>query len=131
MSAKRHIVCVHNTNTHGESMIDPFTSNLWLIAPALWACLIVYAIWYSTKAKHYAPITLTEAKQLWTIHRQKSSCGCTKWRPIKHHGQTVGIECGCGHKHVQQRPLVAHAPPPSATMQTPAFNTAQSSNQSS
>jgi hypothetical protein len=129
MSALGHIVCLHNKHTHGENMVDPLTSNLWLVAPAIWACLIVYAIWYSTKAKHYAPITFTEAKQLWTIHRQKSSCDCKRWRQIRHQGQTVGFECGCGHKHVQQRPIVANAPS-SVALQAAALKTTRSSSRS-
>ena len=131
MSASGHIVSVHNTNTRGGTMFETLTNSLWLIAPSLWACLITYGIWYSTKAKHCAPITSTEAKQLWTIHRHNSNCNCKKWRPIKHQGQTVGFECGCGHKHVQQRPLLGHASHASVQLRTQNFNTAGSSNRSS
>ena len=127
MSAGGHIVSVKNGNTRGEKMSDIFMSNLWLIMPSIWACLVVYAIWYSTKAKHFAPITSSEARTLWVIHYQNSNCGAKKWRQVKHKGQTVGFECGCGYRHVQRRPITAHVPPASVAMRTPSFNTAQPS----
>lgn len=109
-----------------KKMTDMFMSNLWIIAPALWTCLIAYLIWYSTKAKNCAPITPTEAKQLWAIHLQNTSCSSKKWRQLKHNGQTVGFECGCGYKHVQNRPLIASMPATADSLKT-SFNTLQSS----
>lgn len=126
MSACVHIVCMQNKDTHGENMSDIFMSNLWIIMPTLWACFIVYATWYSTRAKHYAPITPMEARQLWVIHRQGTDCTFKKWRQIKHNCQTVGFECGCGYRHVQRRPITARMPPASDRSRTPSFNTAQS-----
>jgi hypothetical protein len=114
-----------------KNMTDLFMSNLWIIAPTLWACLIVYVVWYSTKAKSCAPITSTEAKQLWAIHLQNTRCSSRKWRQLKHHGQTIGFECGCGYKHVQHRPLVASTPTTSEPLPTPNFNTLQPSKTSS
>lgn len=110
MSANRHIVSVQNMNTHGENMLEMLTPNLWIIMPSLWACFTMYLAWYFTKVKRYSPITPTEARQLWTIHRSDARCNGRKWRQVKNGKQTVGFECECGYKHVQKKPIVAHAP---------------------
>ena len=110
--------------------MEIFMSNLWIIAPAMWACFITYAVWFSTRAKRFAPLTMTEAKQLWAIHRQNVKCGSKRWRQIRDHGRTVGFECGCGHKHMQKRPIVAGSPAASMSMTT-TFNTTRSSRRSS
>jgi hypothetical protein len=114
-----------------KNMIEMFMSNLWIITPTMWACFIVYAVWYSTKAKNYAPLTPVEARQLWVIHQQSANCSSRKWRQVKHRGITVGFECSCGHKHIQLRPIVAHLPSPPVPLQTPDFNTLQPSNRTS
>ena len=111
MSENRHIVSTQNTNTDGENMFNMLTSNLWIIImPATWACFTTYLAWYFTRAKRYSPITPTEAKQLWTIHRHTTHCHGRKWRQVKNGKQTVGFQCECGYKHVQKKPIVAHAP---------------------
>jgi hypothetical protein len=112
-------------------MIEPLTSNLWIIAPSLWVCFIVYLVWYSAKAKDYAPITPTEARTLWVIHQQDSHCSSKKWRQLRKRGTTVGFECGCGHKHVQLRPIAAHVPSAAVQLRTTAFNTAEPPNRAS
>ncbi|MGD0496273.1 MAG: hypothetical protein ABSB28_09590 [Candidatus Bathyarchaeia archaeon] len=112
-------------------MFETFTSNLWIIAPSLWVCFIVYVVWYSAKAKDYAPITPTEARQLWVIHQQDSHCSSRKWRQLRKRGATVGFECGCGHKHLQLRPLMAHLPSAAVQLRTSAFNTAEPPNRTS
>ncbi len=114
-----------------KSMIEILMSNLWIVAPALWACFTAYVVWYSTKAKSYAPLTQVEAKQLWTIHRQNLKCGSKKWRQIRNHDKTVGFECGCGHKHLQKRPIVSNSPAPPTSMKTTTLNTMQTSRNSS
>jgi hypothetical protein len=110
MSAKRHIVSMQNINTDGENMFEVFTSNLLVVVPALWACLAAYATWYFTKAKSYSPLTQTEARQLWAIHRHNTNCNGRKWRRVKKGKQTVGFQCECGYKHIQKKPLMAHTP---------------------
>jgi hypothetical protein len=112
-------------------MIEMFMSNLWIIAPSLWACFIAYVIWYSARVKTYAPITPTEARQLWVIHQQDSHCGSRKWRQLRKRGITVGFECGCGHKHMQLRPIVAHPPSTTVQLQTAALNTTEPLNKTS
>lgn len=70
----------------------------------------MYLAWYFTKAKRYSPITQTEAKQLWTIHKHNARCNSKKWHQVRKGKVTVGFECECGYKHLQKKPLVAHAP---------------------
>jgi len=77
---------------------------------SLWTCFIIYATWYFTSAKHYAPITHTEARMLWKIHKQIGQCSAKKWREIRRRTKIIGFECGCGYKHIQKRPLVINAP---------------------
>jgi len=125
MSALGHIVSVQNKNTRGENMIETFTSNLWIIAPSLWAGFIAYIVWYSARVKTFEPITRTEARQLWVIHQQDSHCGSTKWRQLRKRGITVGFECGCGHKHMQLRPVVAHLPSTAVPLPTTTLSTAE------
>lgn len=91
-------------------MMELITSNLNMIMPALWTCFAVYAVWYVTGAKHYYPISPTEARQLWAIHKQTINCNGKKWRLIRRDGTTIGFECDCGHKHVQKRPIIANVP---------------------
>ncbi|NWG10573.1 hypothetical protein HXY33_02305 [Candidatus Bathyarchaeota archaeon] len=75
-----------------------------------WTCFATYAIWYSTSAKHYAPITTYDARILWKIHRQSTQCASRKWRAIKRGNKIIGFECECGFKHIQKRPIIANAP---------------------
>ncbi|MEM3536550.1 MAG: hypothetical protein QXF44_02110 [Candidatus Bathyarchaeia archaeon] len=78
----------------------------------LWGCLALYTTWYFTSAKHYAPLTPTEAKILWKIHKQNLRCNGRKWHQIKRGGKIVGFACECGYKHIQKRPIVASQPTP-------------------
>jgi hypothetical protein len=77
---------------------------------ALWTCFAVYATWYFTSAKHYAPITHDEARTLWKIHKQIIRCDGRKWREIRHGNKVVGFQCECGYRHIQKRPIVVSAP---------------------
>ncbi|HVP27350.1 MAG TPA: hypothetical protein VMT26_06780 [Candidatus Bathyarchaeia archaeon] len=81
-----------------------------IIGITLWTAFIIYATWYFTSAKHYAPITSNEAKILWKIHKQLIHCNGKKWRELKRGSKIIGFECECGHKHIQRRPLVIKAP---------------------
>lgn len=122
MSTFRHIVSMHNADTHGENMFETFTSNLSIIMPALWGCFTMYASWYFTKAKHYCPITPTEARQLWKIHKNYTHCNGRKWRQVKNGKKTVGFQCECGFRHTQKRPLVTHTPAALDSPQVSAFD---------
>ena len=82
-----------------------------ILFPTMWACFAVYIMWYVTSAKHCVPITRTEAKALWHIHKQSVRCNGKKCKEIKRRGQIVGFECACGYKHFQKRPIVGSTPP--------------------
>jgi len=77
---------------------------------AVWTCFAVYTIWYFTAAKHYHPITLSEAKILWKIHKQSARCKAKKWYSIKRDNKLIGFKCECGYKHIQERPLIVKKP---------------------
>jgi hypothetical protein len=81
-----------------------------IFVPLAWACFAVYAIWYFTSAKHYAPITRAEARALWHIHRQNVRCNGRKCREIRRRDKIVGFECECGYRHFQKRPIIGSAP---------------------
>ncbi len=107
-------------DTDGENMLEILTNNLWLVMPSSWACLTVYAAWYFTRVKSYSAITPMEAKQLWIIHRHDTNCHGKRWRQVKKEKTTIGFECECGYKHVQQKPIIVHAP---ATQNRPEVTT--------
>jgi hypothetical protein len=64
-----------------------------ILMVALWGRLTAYATWYFTSAKHYAPITHTEARILWKIHKRNIRCNARKWQEIKRDGKIIGFEC--------------------------------------
>lgn len=107
-----------------------FMSNLQIIVPTVWGSLAVYGAWYFARAKRISPLTATEAKQLWTIHKHDAGCRCKKWRQIKRGKLTVGFQCECGYEHVQKKPLVAHAPASLETQQVSAFDRLHTSHKS-
>jgi hypothetical protein len=82
-----------------------------VIATAVWTVFTVYLLWYLTSVKRSEPITIDEAKMLWKIHKQNSSCQSHKWRPIARRGGKIkGFQCECGYKYAQNRPIVAGIP---------------------
>lgn len=81
-----------------------------IIAPIVWAGLIVYIVWYFMVAKHYAPLTRDEVSLLWKIHKQNAGCRAKSWKEIRHGRKIVGFECGCGYRHVQKRPIKSNMP---------------------
>jgi len=93
-----------------------------ILASTLWLCFAAYAIWYLTSAKHYAPLTPSEAKILWKIHKQNTQCGAEAWREIRRGGNMVGFECECGYKHVQKRLVAANTPVPITHQQTSIYD---------
>ena len=122
MSENRHIVSVKNINTDGENMFEMFTSNLWILMPTMWGSFTIYLAWYFARAKRFSPLTPTEARQLWTIHKQDMHCSGKKWRQLKKGKLTVGFQCECGYSHVQKRPLMANAPAALNSSQVSAFD---------
>ncbi|MGQ9545428.1 MAG: hypothetical protein ACUVQX_06550 [Candidatus Bathycorpusculaceae bacterium] len=84
--------------------------TLEMLAFALWTIFVVYATWYLTSAKRYAPLTPYEARILWKIHKQNIACDGKKWQIIKRGGKIIGFKCECGYKHIQKRPIVSSTP---------------------
>ncbi len=113
-----------------KKMFEILTSNIQIIVPTVWIGLAVYAAWYFTRAKRYSPLTTTEARQLWMIHRRDARCTSKKWRQVKRDKLTVGFECECGYTHVQKKPLVAHAPASLEASQVTAFDRLHTSHKS-
>jgi hypothetical protein len=130
MSQKGHIVSVNNTDTGGKNMFETLTQDLWIVTPAVWALLTTYLAWYFTRAKRWSPLTLTEARQLWIIHKRATRCNGKRWRQVKKQGQTVGFRCECGHMHLQEKPVVAHAPVVLENPQVSAFDKLHTSHKS-
>jgi hypothetical protein len=111
-------------------MFDMLMSNLWIVPPALWGWFTIYVAWYFTRAKRYSPITPTEARQLWTIHKHDAHCDGGKWRRVKNGKLTVGFQCECGYRHVQKKPIMAHAPAALENPQVTAFDRLHTSHKS-
>ena len=103
-----------------RSMLEILTHNLWIIMPSIWACLALYAAWFFVRLKSYSAISPTEAKQLWMIHRRDANCNGRKWRQVKRGKKTIGYECECGYKHLQQKPIIGRTP---ATFSRPEVTT--------
>ena len=87
-----------------------------------WVCFALYTIWYLTSAKHYAPLTVDEAKMLWKIHKQNISCDSRMWREIRRGGKIVGFACECGYNYTQKRPIVTNTPAPDIHPQESIFD---------
>ncbi|MCS7113857.1 MAG: hypothetical protein RMJ15_02820 [Nitrososphaerota archaeon] len=83
-----------------------------IIAPIIWAGLIIYIVWYFVGAKHYAPLTHDEAKILWKIHKQNARCPSKMWKEIRRGKKIIGFECECGYRHIQKRPIKSNTPNP-------------------
>lgn len=84
-----------------------FTPTLTL---AVGACIsfVAYLSWYITSAKTNVPISINDAKTLWHIHKQNSSCKANKWEPILQHGNKIkGFKCSCGYKYTQKKPVIS------------------------
>ncbi len=91
-----------------------------ILMSGLWISFTAYAVWFTLLAKHYAPLTPTDVRILWRIHKQNIRCSSRRWREIKRGNEVVGFECECGYKHIQKRPIVAHEPTDAIKTQSPA-----------
>lgn len=105
-----------------KTQIHVVKDMLEILMSTIWACFIVYITWYLTSAKHYAPLTVKEARLLWKIHKQNTQCNSRKWRGIRRGDKIVGFECECGYKHVQKRPITANTPALHIHSQTPIYD---------
>lgn len=96
-----------------KTFIDIAQNNLQILMLTLWSCFAGYTTWYFTSANKYVPITSNEASILWKIHKRAVRCKAKKWREIRHGGKTVGFECECGYRHIQESPITASTIKPS------------------
>lgn len=85
-----------------------FGNNLVIWIPALWLGFAFVVTWYLFSAKQHAPITHREAEMLWQVHKQKAQCGAEEWESLERRRKIIGFKCACGHKHVQERPVVRY-----------------------
>lgn len=92
---------------------------LQILVPVAWTWFGVYAVWYFTSAKRYAPLTRGEARALWHIHKHNVRCDAKKCKEIRRGGKIIGFECGCGYKHFQERPIVGNGPASSIKLKSP------------
>jgi hypothetical protein len=104
------------------TQIQLVKNMLEILVPAIWTCFAVYTTWYFTSAKHYVPITRTEARALWHIHKQNVQCRGKKCKEIRRRSKIVGFECECGYKHFQKRPIVGNAPAGNVRLESPEYS---------
>ena len=72
----------------------------------LGTCAVAFAL-----VKRSAPITAKDAKMIWMIHRENSSCGSHRWKPLRRSkDKIVGFQCECGYTYTQKKPLVCVSP---------------------
>jgi len=86
-------------------MLETATLYSFLV-PSLLVSFSTYASWYFVYAKRYAPLTEDEVRTLWEIHKHKASCKAKQCKRIVKGKKLIGFKCGCGHTHVQKRPMV-------------------------
>jgi hypothetical protein len=77
-----------------------------ILVPSLWISLAIYASWYFTSANRYEPLSKSEARALWEIHKQKAQCKERHWERLVQENKTVGFKCECGYEHAQKRPII-------------------------
>ena len=88
-----------------EQIVESLLTSGVLI-PAIWLSLALAIAWFLLSAKRTVPLTSEEAETLWKFHKQKTNCRAKSWDEIVHRDKIIGFECGCGHKHIQKKPIV-------------------------
>jgi hypothetical protein len=88
------------------SFIQSFFSHPEYLVPTLWVTLGCTLAWYLLSAKRYHSIDPQELNLLWQTHKQFNNCTANKFEPITKGKKIVGYKCQCGHKHLQQRPII-------------------------
>lgn len=83
-----------------------FAENSMVFIAASCACFLAYMTWYFAAGKQYASLTPEDVRILWKIHKQTDDCKSKKWRMLRFKDKIIGFECGCGHRHIEKRPLV-------------------------
>ena len=78
---------------------------------------IAYYCWYSFVGKTPQPLTASEAKVIWLMHKKQTSCTGSQ---IKHllHNKTdiIGFKCECGYEFKQQRSFTEIVRKPHASL---------------
>ncbi|MGB9741397.1 MAG: hypothetical protein ACP5IM_03975 [Candidatus Bathyarchaeia archaeon] len=77
-----------------------------MLAPTVLAFFMIYATWYFSSLKTFAPMTREEAKLLWKIHKKETGCTAKKLHEIKRKNKIVGFKCECGYKYLKKRPIM-------------------------
>jgi len=72
------------------------------------ACLGICIPVCVAATKRTMPITVEDAKVLWTLHKQNSRCRCKNWSLLKPKKDKVnGFICECGFKYTQKKPIIS------------------------
>ncbi len=88
------------------SAFQSFFTHPEFLVPTLWVAFGCTLAWYLLSAKKYHAITTHELHMLWKTHKQFNRCTANEFEPIHKGNKLIGYKCECGHKHLQQRPLV-------------------------
>ena len=79
-----------------------------LLVVGAWLGLAAYGAWLLS-AKEQVPLSPQDVSFLWKVHKRDNQCRSTKFKKLKHKGEIIGFECGCGYKLVSQR-LITQKP---------------------
>lgn len=88
------------------SILQSFFSHPEFLAPTLWVTFGCTLAWYLLSAKRYHAIDTQELYLLWETHKQFNHCTANEFEPIMKGKKIVGYKCECGHKHLQERPII-------------------------
>ena len=88
------------------SFLQSFFSHPEFLAPTLWVTFGCTLAWYLLSAKRCQAIDTQELYLLWKTHKQFDQCTANKFEPIMKGKKVVGYICECGHKHLQERPII-------------------------
>jgi hypothetical protein len=72
------------------------------VAVVAWLFLAAYIIWFLALAKRYVPLTDSEIRFLWKLHRRRARCSFTKFETIRHEKKKVGFRCACGYEYLSK-----------------------------
>ena len=88
------------------SMLQSFFSHPEFLVPTLWVAFGCTLAWYLLAAKRCQAINTQEINLLWKSHKQFNHCAANEFEPIMKGKKIVGYMCECGHKHMQERPII-------------------------
>jgi len=86
--------------------LQSFFSHPEFLVPTLWVTFGCTLAWYLLAAKRCQAISTQELNLLWQTHKQFDHCTATEFEPIMKGKKIVGYKCECGHKHLQERPII-------------------------